>query len=425
MCKLFDSIPEFGRKSDYPAYDCNDGTWMKLFENVTAEEFNQYIDVLMASGLTVWDKYSLGDNFYYAFECKAYMLYLCFSEHEGKLRIIADPNMTKYSREEQTCVHSSDTILYQFEVDHRLIDCGMCYIIQCADNSFFIIDSAHIYSVNDNERIYNFLRERTPEGQKIVIAGWFFSHGHVDHIGKFMDFLKYNTADVTIEGLYYNFVSCEHPDNVSWSESDKAFEINFEKLVAGYDIPKIKLHRGARFWVRNLKFEVLCAHEDVYPNSLENYNDSSTVLMMTANGSKVLFPGDAGDEESKIMVASYGKLLKSDIVQVAHHGHFGTSVEFYELVNAQVALFATTQIKYDEEFVVYEANRKAVDLCSECYIASNGTVEIKLPYVHGNTKIYPDETFEDFEGIYNLWGYEYTDERKDELRKAFEAAHRR
>ena len=42
-----------------------------------------------------------------------------------------------------------------------------------------------------------------------------------------------------------------------------------------------------------------------------------------------------------------------------------------------------------------------------------------MPYVYGNTKVLPDETFEDFNGIFNLWQYEYTDERKEQLYSEF------
>ena len=35
----------------------------------------------------------------------------------------------------------------------------MCYIVRCCDGSFFVIDSAHMYSVNDDIRIIEFLRK--------------------------------------------------------------------------------------------------------------------------------------------------------------------------------------------------------------------------------------------------------------------------
>lgn len=106
-------------------------------------------------------------------------------------------------------------------------------------------------------------------------------------------------------------------------------------------------------------------------------------------------------------------------MQAAHHGHFGTTALFYELSDADVIMFPTTQIKFDEEYEAREINREAVAISDECYIASNGTVQLDLPYEKGTAKHFDDETFEDFDGIYNLWGYTYTDERKAELKAQF------
>jgi beta-lactamase superfamily II metal-dependent hydrolase len=152
---------------------------------------------------------------------------------------------------------------------------------------------------------------------------------------------------------------------------------------------------------------------------MQDFNNTSTVLMMTAEGSKVLFPGDASAESDKVILRRYADYLKCDVVQVSHHGHSGTSPEFYRLADAECALFAVTQIKFDEEYPRQEANRTAIEIAKEYYIASNGTVEIPLPYVFGQTKVYPDETFEDFNGIFNLWTYEYTDEMKQKLYNEF------
>ena len=106
-------------------------------------------------------------------------------------------------------------------------------------------------------------------------------------------------------------------------------------------------------------------------------------------------------------------------MQVSHHGHLGLKEDFYALAAPKVLLFPVTQIMFDGDLDRYPVNRIIIDKCEEYYIASNGTVEIDLPYMHGLSKKFDDETFESFEGVYNLWGYEYTEERKEELRRLF------
>ena len=89
------------------------------------------------------------------------------------------------------------------------------------------------------------------------------------------------------------------------------------------------------------------------------------------------------------------------------------------MVDAEVALFPVTQIKFDEELPRQEANRKSLEISKYYFIASNGTVEFPLPYKSGEFKLLPDETFESFSGVFNLWCYEYTKERKEQLYKEY------
>lgn len=399
-------------------YDCSKGAYMLVFENCTKDDFNRECSMIESSGFALFDSFNVKDNYYNTYR-GSIMLHAYFCESERKMRLVADPTTAYYNPSPENCPRTSETTLWQFEVDHALIDCGMCYIVRCCDGSFFVIDSAHMYSVNDDIRIIEFLKKLSG-GKKPVVAGWFFSHSHEDHIAKFLDVVDYHKNELEIETVYYNFPPVDHRDSKFWGECNKAMAVKFENaMLRNPDIKKVILHSGQRFFVRNLEFVTLCTHEDVYPNSLSDYNNSSTALMMFAEGSKVLFPGDCSNESDKVLVGRYGDYLKCDVVQISHHGHSGTSPEFYRLADAECALFPITEIKFGEELPRQESNRVAIAIAKEYHIASNGTLEIPLPYKFGQTKIHPDETFEDFNGIYNLWGYEYTDEYKEQLYNEF------
>ncbi len=400
---------------EYEFYPSNEGCELALFRDVSVDTFLQCCNQLSLS-YTLVNENTLENNSFRFYDGREYIVCAGYYACDKTMRIVVDTNTNLPPFEQVNCIAREKTTLWQFEVDHSLIDCGMCYIIRTCTGKFFVIDSPHTYSINDCERIHDFLRERTPAGEKIHIAGWFFSHGHEDHIAQFISYLGFYMKDTVIDKVYHNIISPDHRDGSDWMDSHRGYiNMFFSSLSNHPEIPVVRLHTGQSFYVDDLKFDVLCSHEDVFPRDNSNYNDSSVVMMMSSRGSKVLFPGDAGHEESYILEARYPEYLKADIVQQAHHGHFGTTDNFYRLVGASVALFPVTQIKFDEELDHWSANRVSLDIADEYHIASNGTVEIDLPYKKGTVKVLTDETFESFKGVYDLWSYEYTPEYKKRL----------
>ncbi len=411
---LLNKIPSF--ENDFLTYPSGDSCELYLLKNVKFEVFASYCAKLNQDGFICVNKNKLENNFFEFYKKDNVAVCVGYYECDNTIRVVVDAQTDYPAFSPKATPNVTESKLWQFEVDHSLIDCGMCYILQLSSGAFFVIDSAHTYSVNDCERIHKFLRERTPDGKKIHIAGWFFSHAHDDHIAQFISYLNFYCYDTVIDALYFNFISPDHRDGGDWMETHRGYYALFYGALENHpEIPVIRLHTGQTFYIENMRVDVLCSHEDVFPNDNSNYNDSSVVLMLTLENTKILIPGDAGHEESYILEARYPKYLKSDIVQSAHHGHFGTTEDFYRLVDADVVLFPVTQIMFDGDFDRYPANKVAIDLADEYHIASNGTVEIPLPYKKGNLKVYPDETFESFKGVFDLWTYTYTAEYKEKL----------
>lgn len=415
---IFEKIPAFD--GEYAgSFDCRENCLMKLFINTTAEDFRSYVSALEDDGYKLLQHTDKEGNLFAVLK-RDCVVTVYFTPCDGFTRITASEKDQTPCFERTECAGECQTTFYGFESDHTIIDCGMCLLVQCPDYSFFIVDSGHYFQFNDNDRIYKLMRERTPKGQKVVVNGWLITHAHTDHVSKLMDFLKYNTDDVVIEGFYQNLIreDCYVDDN--HEETEMAAKLF--RMLEAYPAPVYKLHTGMCFHIRNLTFDVLSTQEDLFPDEITDYNDSSCVVMLEAEGTKIFIPGDAAVLAGRKIEQRFSeKTLKCDVVQIAHHGHTGLSTTCYEKLNADIAVFPVTQIMFDADYQRMTPNRRAIELAKEYYVTSNGTVVIPLPYKEGTVTTLPDETFEDFEKIKRIWRYVYTDEYKEALYENFVA----
>ena len=404
--------------TDGDVFKGSDGVIINIIPDSTESAYHDYVQRFKDEGFILYDSHSIGSNYFSvlikkdevhtAQEERSFCNNPCFSVHvyysecSNEIRIITDPLWLPYPKNNNSAdINYADsnhanqgwkTCLYQFELDYRNVDCGMCYIIRTETGNFFIIDSGHMNSVNDHIRLHDFLRQLVPENEKICIKGWFFSHAHQDHIAKFMDFIEAGFDDYTIEKLYYNFPSLEFaPGHEEWNKEDNETIKLFNQLIEKHSELKVcKLHCGNHFFIDNIEFEVLGTHEDIYPLSVARFNDTSTVLMVSVDDCKILFPGDANNKMSYLLVSRYADLLKSDILQLSHHGFSGGTPELYERSKCSVVLVPTDR-KHFEENLYREANKTALRYAKEVYVCSEGTVELPLPYKSGCATIYNTE----------------------------------
>ena len=113
-----------------------------------------------------------------------------------------------------------------------------------------------------------------------------------------------------------------------------------EMLACFGEVETIKARTGQRFHYDGLDLDILFTYEDyMMPRPLRTFNDTSLVFRVTACGETYMFLGDASETMSGILVNKYGALLKSDIVQVAHHGYGGGTKEVYDAIQAPIVFW--------------------------------------------------------------------------------------
>lgn len=302
-------------------------------------------------------------------------------------------NMTQPSFEKVT-----DPSITQIKLEASVPE-GMSYVIELSDGTFFIIDGGWC-DTNEKEadKLYDTLAALAGE-RDIVIAGWIFTHCHGDHIGTFNLFVEKYHGSVTIKQLLYNFPSDEDISNSASSymlDSSKQRYGNFKYVVSTYlgDTEYVKLHSGYKFYYADAEIEILQTLEDLYPQTVANYdfNSSSTIFTVKVAGQKMLFTGDVSDVGASRLNRVYGASLKSDFLQVAHHGlnNDGTIKTLY--LNAD-----PTYVLYPAPLSWFESNSGASanfflqtesKTVKQIFVSGAQTVKLYLPY---DGKLYDGE----------------------------------
>ncbi len=414
---LYTKLPDFPGEP-YGYFTGLENSGLRVYINTEVLFFNECRKILLENDYIEVQRRDIDHISFSALKKEDICVCLLFDNVAKELRITASENQLLPNLIPEDFADNSPTVFYAFENDRTLIDCGMCLLIQCPDHSFFIVDSGHYFQPNDNDRIYRFMRDRTPSDQKVKVCGWLITHGHTDHVSKLMDYLKYNTDDTVIEGFYHNLLP---PDYAIWDGNHEEAQTaeKLLKMLSDYPAPVYILHTGMKFYVRNLSFEVLSTHEDLHPEFINDYNDTSVVVMLEVCGSKVFIPGDASVSVSRKLESRFKNDLKCDVVQVSHHGHTGLSERCYELLSADLAVFPVTRIMFEQDLPRHAANRKLIDIADRYFITGDGTVCIPLPYDRSTVTKLPGETFEDFEKIKRLWKYDYSSDYKAYIYKTF------
>lgn len=282
-------------------------------------------------------------------------------------------------------------VLYQIKTCGKPLD-GMGYIISCDDGSIVVIDGS--YDEEDVEIMLHWLRKITKK-ENPVIDAWLITHAHPDHHYCLKGMGEKYADIVTLKKAVYAFPDNEtfekiDPRVISQTELVKAAVKNFK----GCEVVTPKL--GDLYQFGSLKIEVLLTYKELLkynPNAKITINDTSTVYRVEVDGQKILFAGDIQEAADRVIIDLHGENLKSDAVQMAHHGcGNGSNFEFYERVNPRYLLWPANEKNFWNFFNSVAVNRKMrrVLPIEEIFMAGEGTRAIPLPVKTSAAPFIPD-----------------------------------
>ena len=158
---------------------------------------------------------------------------------------------------------------------------AMSYAYRLSDGSFVVLDGGGdgfgtgTRDKDQAARVYHTL-EAYSSSDEIVIAAWYFTHPHTDHMGGFMAFtdtyLNNSNYRVTLESVICNLPNIEEqtnpvPEGAAHALSaDKIalYNARLEELRA-QGVKIYKAHVGQTYYIRNLTVEILFTYDLLSP----------------------------------------------------------------------------------------------------------------------------------------------------------------
>ncbi|MBR4308363.1 MAG: MBL fold metallo-hydrolase [Oscillospiraceae bacterium] len=310
---------------------------------------------------------------------------------------------------------------------------NMSYIIRTRNGKIIVIDGG--YSTNNSDANYLISQLKSITGKDVPnVDAWFFTHDHGDHVGCFKAIAARMPTSLTVTAVYYRFATdaeidkyAPEADRASLKTSVQSFKNHVKLMKKADGTPTDTVTLSARhvnrcnatFVIDTVQIDVLMTCQEVfwgcdnittkYSGNLSNNgkayssqtikqlveadfgNNTTSVFRMTTMGQSVLFLGDAAEPEGLMLKYFHDKnaansgtyfSLKSDIVQMAHHGQNAVPKSVYVAIDPDIALWPTPDWVYtpssSSELTTNYTKQWMKDLGVTNYVSKDGLKKISL-----------------------------------------------
>jgi len=253
---------------------------------------------------------------------------------------------------------------------------GMSSIVQLSDGRFLIFDGG-TKNATDQQSLYALLKSMTPNGGEPVIACWFFTHAHVDHMSLAVEFLGQYHDGLTLEMVAHNFPDFDKTEMVNEDPMEMKIWVTrlYDTLKSHYpDTRTWVVHTGERIRFPSCELEVLYTPEDYSTNTdlgavaagkirFPWGNHTCVTYRMTVNETTFLVLGDSEKTLCQWMGENYTTALKSDILSLSHHGLNGGELNCYRQIDPDVCFWPTNRAtKESERCTKYDYNQYLLNI---------------------------------------------------------------
>ena len=386
---LLDSVPLYDGYVDR-VVDLDDGSYMLYIEKADADGMDTYCAALREAGYTLYTEHTAAGNRFATYKGEENNLHVYYTETYRTLRIVIDPAGSPLpARAEDVPAFKEITspkvsmigLNYTGTSDAAI---GLCMAFLLPSGEFIVVDGGFTVPT-ESDYVYNRLRELAPDPENIVIAAWYLTHAHIDHTQAFNDFVARHSRDVPIRQVVFNFTHDAFYDPLDGGTTEANVRVILGLLP---NTEVIKAHTGQLFHYPGASVEMLFTFDDYLPRELPYVNATSLIFRVTLGGQTVMVLGDASEHITPMACRMYGDYLKSDIVQMSHHGLDGATAEMYSLIAPHTALWPAGETVYAAN-LDRACNKTLLKMVRDVYVSRFDVITLPLPHTPiGNNERY-------------------------------------
>ena len=339
-------------------YTTGDGSVLRSYTGKDIEEFRTLCRFLTAQGWECLSDYTENGSVFATYR-KGNELYHFYipADRENTLRVVRSDHANLPEAPTVTD-GTKETTVTQLQLPLTEVNGysnGMGYVVRLADGSFLIFDGGY---AEQADQLWQTLVKQNGGEKGIVIRAWCLTHAHGDHYGILQTFASRYASKVTLE----RFIAA--PVNAA-DAADPCFNVTLPKVIAQYAGAVLTVpHTGMVFRFCNLTLEILFTPDErLIDGKPENFdfNSSGTVYRLSGDGDGMLFFGDVLNDVTSRLQTIWGDHLRSNMVQVAHHGVDNSSAEFYESLCAKVLFYPAGHLLYGGKNGAFGESRAFAD----------------------------------------------------------------